>query len=79
MWTGELGYEKRLEVELLMPRVEFGVGEDGGNGEYVPGSVTDGASRLYISSYNCCKGSVLPEVAEGDVDDCKVGIVPPSR
>ena len=52
-----------------MPRVELGVGEEGGRGENVPGSVTKGASRLYISSYNCCNGSVLPEVAEGEVDD----------
>ena len=63
----------------MTPRVELGVGDEGGNGENVPGIVTDGASRLYISSYSCCKGSVLPEVADGDVDDCKVGMTPLKR
>ena len=54
-----------------MPRVALGVGEEGGRGENVPGRVVNGVSRLYISSYNCWRGSVLPEVADGEVDGGK--------
>ena len=68
-----MGYEKRLDAaEWLTPSEELGVGEDGGKGENVPGRVCvkrgEAKSRLYISSYSCCNGSVLPEVADGEVD-----------